>query len=287
MNEYEAKQERRRERLERAAERATRESDAQHRRSRELVAGIPFGQPILVGHHSEKRHRRAVDRSWDALGKAVEADKRAQELAARAAAVGTGGISSDDPDAIDKLREKLAGECAKRDMMKAANKAYKAAVTAGVAGRRLDELSVETVQRIAKASGLPIDSKELAAAVAWVPAYSFERGPFVGWPLQNLSANIRRIEERIAELEKRAKDVADLAAQGSAALETVVGAVRIVKNLEANRVQVFFPGKPAAEVRSELKANGFRWAPSEGAWQRHLSGHAAYLAEQIATRAQA
>lgn len=45
---------------------------AEHAKSRGAVAGIPFGQPVLVGHHSERRHRNAIDRSWNALGRAVE-----------------------------------------------------------------------------------------------------------------------------------------------------------------------------------------------------------------------
>ena len=40
------------------------------------VEGIPFGQPILVGHHSEKRHRRAVEKARRAADKAVEETDR-------------------------------------------------------------------------------------------------------------------------------------------------------------------------------------------------------------------
>jgi len=40
------------------------------------VAGIPLGQPILVGHHSERRHRNALERSHRNMGKSFkEADK--------------------------------------------------------------------------------------------------------------------------------------------------------------------------------------------------------------------
>lgn len=42
----------------------------------------------------------------------------------------------------------------------------------------------------------------------------------------------------------------------------------IVDNIEAERVQIFFPGKPEREIISDLKSNGFKWAPSIGAWQR-------------------
>ena len=54
------------------------------RRAFSLVAGIPMGQPILVGHHSEKRHRRALDDSWNALGKSVALNDKAEQHEAKA-----------------------------------------------------------------------------------------------------------------------------------------------------------------------------------------------------------
>lgn len=49
----------------------------------------PGGEPVKLGHHSETRHRNALEKSWNALGKAVAADgdaKRADAAAAAAAA---------------------------------------------------------------------------------------------------------------------------------------------------------------------------------------------------------
>ena len=107
MNSYEQKQARRKQRLAAAAENAEQESAAAFQRSNSYTAGIPLGQPILVGHHSEQRHRNALKKSDNAMRKAVESSKHAEELRGRAAAVGSGGISSDDPDAIEKLSAQL------------------------------------------------------------------------------------------------------------------------------------------------------------------------------------
>jgi len=63
--------------------------------------------------------------------------------------------------------------------------------------------------------------------------------------------------------------------------EITIGDYRIVANAEANRVQIFFPEKPDETLRIQLKKNGFRWTPSEGAWQRHLSSHAFRIAQEI------
>src|SRR5947207_1571026 len=72
-----------------------------------MADAIPFGQPILVGHHSEKRDRRFRARIDGKFRKGIALHKKAEDLKHRAASVGTAGISSDDPEAIEKLREKV------------------------------------------------------------------------------------------------------------------------------------------------------------------------------------
>lgn len=42
----------------------------------------------------------------------------------------------------------------------------------------------------------------------------------------------------------------------------------VVDNIEQQRVQILFPGKPSAEIISYLKSHGFRWSPFNKAWQR-------------------
>jgi hypothetical protein len=64
-DQHEAKQARATARAERHtawAQTATRRANAAFTSARAAVDGIPFGQPILVGHHSERRHRAALDR---------------------------------------------------------------------------------------------------------------------------------------------------------------------------------------------------------------------------------
>lgn len=57
---------------------AEKKSDQYYKTSHSIVEHIPLGQPILVGHHSEKRHRRDLEKSWNAMGKSVEFDKKAK-----------------------------------------------------------------------------------------------------------------------------------------------------------------------------------------------------------------
>lgn len=51
---------------------AEKKSDEFFKHSHDLTKHIPFGQPILVGHHSESGHRKLLDKSWNAMGKSVE-----------------------------------------------------------------------------------------------------------------------------------------------------------------------------------------------------------------------
>ncbi|THA53267.1 DUF3560 domain-containing protein [Streptomyces sp. A1136] len=82
------------EREERAADRAARFSDRADRaadaskaalaEARRIGSAIPFGQPILVGHHSEKRHRRDLDRIDSNMRKGIDEGNRADHWAGRA-----------------------------------------------------------------------------------------------------------------------------------------------------------------------------------------------------------
>lgn len=84
---------------------------------------IPFGQPIIVGHHSEKRDRafrnkiaNNFDKGFEALDKAKYYEHKAQ------AAENNTAISSDDPEAIKLLKEKLEKLINNQEFMKTVNK---------------------------------------------------------------------------------------------------------------------------------------------------------------------
>lgn len=238
MNAYEAKQEARRERLEAAADRAEAKANAAYKRSdlRESVSGIPLGQPILVGHHSEGRHRAAIKRADNAMRSSVENSRKAAELRGRAASVGTGGISSDDPEAVQKLQAEIDKAEEKQAAMKAYNAKWRKA--GNKAGRQADG--------------------------TWVDA------PFASYQMTNNNANIRRMKQRIEALKAEAD---------RETIEVDAGPCKLVENADENRVQLIFDGKPSAEVRAVLKSHAFRWAPYNGAWQRHLNNAGRYAAK--------
>jgi len=269
MNHYEAKQEARRARLAARAERLAGEAQGQFKRSTEIAHSWPMGQPVLVGHHSEKRHRRDIKRMDDAMRKGVELSKAADEAASRAASVGSAGVSSDDPDAVAKLKEKLAGLEAAHKRMVDIN---------AVLRRRLGDEGKA-------AALLALGCSTKLAAQVMTPDYMGRLG-FPSYALQNSSANIRRVKERVAELEanatrvERVVEIEDVGASVARSGEVVAG-VTLRENVEANRLQLIFPGKPSPAIRALLKSHGFRWAPSESAWQRHLNGNARFAADMV------
>lgn len=274
MNHYEAKQEARRARLEAAADRAGQRADAAYKRAdlREEVSGIPFGQPVLVGHHSERRHRAAIERADRAMRKSIEESNRARDLAAKAAAVGTGGISADDPEAIQKLSAEIAEAKALQDFMREANKHVRKAIKAGVTGEAHDGFPAY----LAALHALRPTFSAKNAAKLLEPDFCGRIG-FADYALTNNGANIRRMEKRLAQLQA-ARKVAE-AAGGESKRTAYQGLCEIVENYDENRLQIIFEGKPDASVRDALKSAGFRWAPTQGAWQRQLSNGARYAAK--------
>jgi hypothetical protein len=227
------------------------------KRSDELASVIPMGQPILVGHHSEKGHRAHLKKIHRLMDKGVEAGQKAKYYANKAEAIESNyAISSDDPDAIAKLEAKLKNLEESQEHFKACNKIIKSK-------KLTDE------QKVAELTKHHL--KETSAHKLLQPDFAGRLG-YPAYMLQNNNANMTRIRQRIETLKKT---------ESLEAKEEIVNGVRIVSNVEGNRVQIFFPGKPDEKIRKELKSSGFRWSPREGAWQRHLSPQAQRLAKEI------
>lgn len=60
----------------------------------------------------------------------------------------------------------------------------------------------------------------------------------------------------------------------------------VVNNHDAERVQILFDAKPDAATRTELKRCGFRWSPTNGAWQRKNTANGTAAAKGIAEHQQ-
>ena len=128
MNAYEERQQEKKERYEGLEAKAERNSEAHYKRVGEISSMIPMGQPILVGYHSEKRHRRDIARMDNGMRKSIEATEKAEHYQRKVKNIeNPSAISSDDPEAIRKLKEKLSKMEEKREGYKAFNKKARAA----------------------------------------------------------------------------------------------------------------------------------------------------------------
>lgn len=112
---------------------------------------------------------------------------------------------------------------------------------------------------------------EKTAMEALKPDYMGRFG-FPAFALQNNSANIRRMKERLIELGKK-----EVTPTG----EITFTGGSIVDNREEDRVQIFFDQKPQQAMIDKLKGEGWRWAPSVGAWSRKRTDAALYSARRI------
>ena len=164
---------------------------------------------------------------------------------------GMGGISADDDRAVEKLEAKLAGLEAMQEEMKTVNAYYRKHKTL---------------------EGCPVLSAEEIGKLQSSMASDWRKNPvpYPSYLLTNNNANIRRTRQRIEDL-KSQSEYAGWAFPGG----------RAEINEGENRLQLFFEEKPSEEQRRELKSNGFKWAPSQGAWQRQLTKNAIYAAGRM------
>jgi len=256
IKDYAERQKARKERYEELAKKHQAAYEQRSKAAADSVSEIPFGQPILVGHHSERHHRAALKRHDTNIRKAIEEKETVAYYAERAAGVGKAGVSSDDPEAVTKLLSKLDDAQHKQEQYKAINKAVKMNdVLAG--DLKLAELGFSP-KMIAE-----LRTPDFMGRIG-IPTYV----------LQNNSANMARMKKRIAELQ-----IAPTVTQ-----TVKIGEVEIVENAEENRIQIVFPSKPEADIRSILKSYGFRWSPTNMAWQRHLNNAGRYAAQEVANK---
>src|SRR5690606_20702504 len=210
-----------------------------------LQATSRTASPMVTGpaRFPVDRNRKALERvqrltrefiQW--RDRAIDAMRRKIERAGQ-----------EDIDPLEAARRELAEAEALQEHMKRAN-----------AIMRRSGLSDEQKRRAMGEGGIRDDVIEEPFTTARV-AGALGSGTY---RLENNSARIRRLRQRIEALERRAtRTTREIRFDGG----------RIVENAEADRLQIFFDSVPSQEIRNQLKSRGFRWSPREGAWQRQLT----------------
>ena len=161
-------------------------------------------------------------------------------------------IRSDDPDSIEKLTGKLTACKERQEWMKEVNAYYR---------------SHGTIR------GMPNMTEQMASKLeAEMKVVTWDPMPYPRFKLTNNNAEIHRLEKRIEQLKnERDVDFTGWEFDGGEA----------VANTENRRLQLFFDEKPDESKRTMLKRYGFRWTPTEGAWQRLLNDNAIYACDRI------
>ncbi|MCD9492600.1 DUF3560 domain-containing protein [Photobacterium phosphoreum] len=259
FGDYKDRIESKRERLESRAEKASQQSNSYYLSSKNLADMIPFGQPILVGHHSEGKARRHADKIFNDMGKSVAAGKKAEYLENKAANLGKNGIASDDPEAIQKLKSKLAALESAQEKMKAANKVIK---SKHMTNSDKIEYLITTLKFSDKQANELLEGDFCG------------RVGFASYTLTNNNANIRQTKQRLEELEvmHNQEPLSD-----SGEIEGLSWSLYE----EDGRIKFSFDGKPSEAVRNVLKSNGFKWSRYSMAWVRKITANAVFSTKRM------
>jgi hypothetical protein len=265
MNNYEAKRQAKIDRYNELSEKAAGRSEALFAEARSMSSVIPFGQPILIGHHSEKRDRNYRGRISNKYEQSFKESNRAKYYAEKAAAAENNrSISSDDPEAVTKLKEKISTAEASQEAMKAANRIIKSKPKNELTDAKLEKLT--KIRGISESAARKLFEKDFCGRIGF-PAYS----------LQNNNANIRRMKERLVSLEQAAQ---------AEHKETEYEGFTVIENPEENRIQIDFDSRQAymdmcKDKGINLRSHGFKYSKYNGVWQRHLNNAGRYAVKRV------
>ena len=185
MNSYEEKKQRRIDYYNEKAEKFELQSSQLAHESSKMVEAIPLGQPLLVDHYSYKSDKNYRDRAWGKMEKSVEAGQKADYYRSKAeAAEKNTAISSDDPEAVTKLKEKLQQRQDLQSHMKKVNAYYRKNGTM----KGFEGISDEKAAQI---------DESVKNDYSWITA------PYAPYELSNNNAEINRLKKRIESLERR------------------------------------------------------------------------------------
>jgi len=215
-------------------------------------------------HNYHERKEARIDYAIEKSGKnknpidsamlhPVESDKKTDYYANKARSIEeNNAISSDDPDALEKLEQKLNVLEKHQEFMKTANR---------------------FIKKNNKEAFLKLEGATQQLWLELTTPDFVNRTGYPSYQLTNNNANIRRIKERLKILNEVSNKTTN---------EKTIKGIKVIENVEANRIQLIFPDVPSKEVRERLKKEfRFIWCPSENAWQRFLNKQGIWAAEKF------
>lgn len=216
-----------------------------------MIAGPSNFPAARMNKRGEVSHRR--------LTELLEFQERARAAIRRKLNPALRPIMAGDADAVERLEQKIRKAEQLQDVYKTVNKL--------VRQKPRNEPTTEKIVAL-----MEIGFSRESADEIFRPDFCGRIG-IPGYRLTNNNANIRRMRQRLEQI-SRNQDRPDIEQQGANAT---------IQDCPAeNRVRLFYPGKPAADIRAELKSCGFRWAPSLGCWQAYRNNRSLPAARRLA-----
>lgn len=157
---------------------------------------------------------------------------------------------------VERLQEKLDNLTSLQETMKAANKVIRSKKLAEV--EKVDEL-------------VALGFSESTALKLMEPDYCGR----IGFATFQLSNNLAKIKDTEAKIKRHAK----MAQHEDEEQGYWWGTLRT--DYADERYRFIFNGKPTQTVITIMKQNGFRWSPSNKAWQRQITANAKYSVSRI------
>lgn len=287
---YQERKEAKIQRYSELAQKKTQEAKSLWDQAHKMADVIPFGQPILVGHHSEKSDRSYRNRINNKYEKASQVTDIAEHYNDKVKAMSNNtAISQDDPEAIQKLKIKLQDIENEIEQVKAHNAKCKDFFFLGAGQTRpgykiiWNENGSNTIAKLIDGV-LQWESKRVPDKIRkiiedYAITGKFDQVPLTpeqtkhkSYVLESLNGNKTRIKKRIEALQQLDKVEAVTVEKNGISYQV---------NKDENRVMIYFPGKPSDEIRSHLKSRGFRWSPRNMAWQAFINNWAIDTAKKI------
>lgn len=157
---------------------------------------------------------------------------------------------------VERLQEKLDGLTELQEMMKAANKIIRSKKLAEV--EKVDEL-------------VALGFSESTALKLMEPDFCGR----IGFATFQLSNNLAKIKDTEAKIKRHAK----MAQRENEEQGYWWGTLRT--DYADERYRFIFNGKPAQTIITIMKQNGFRWSPSNKAWQRQITANAKFSVSRV------